>query len=98
MAAGDGNRVWFPEMIEMLRSQWNAAMPFPDLIELCNILDKHVSTTAAQRSCLAYGFSPSRMRENRGFRKSATSQHQRSGNYSVIGPIRYRLAGSDQAD
>ena len=40
MAAGDGNRVWFPEMIEMLRSQWNAAMPFPDLIELCNILDK----------------------------------------------------------
>jgi hypothetical protein len=40
MAAGDGNRVWFPEMIEMLRSQWNAGMPFPALIELCNILDK----------------------------------------------------------
>ena len=40
MAAGDGNRVWFPEMIGMLRSQWNAAMPFPALIELCNILDE----------------------------------------------------------
>src|SRR5215831_6605718 len=40
MAAGDGNRVWFPEMIEMLRSQWNAAMPFPALIDLCNILDE----------------------------------------------------------
>ncbi len=39
MAAGDGNRVWFPEMIETLRSQWNVAMPFPVLIELCNILD-----------------------------------------------------------
>ena len=39
MAAGDGNRVWFPEMIETLRSRWNAAMPFPVLIELCNILD-----------------------------------------------------------
>src|SRR5213593_4679439 len=38
MAAGDGNRVWFPEMIETLRSQWNVAMPFPVLIELCNIL------------------------------------------------------------
>jgi hypothetical protein len=39
MAAGDGNRIWFPEMIEMLRSRWNVAMPFPALIELCNILD-----------------------------------------------------------
>ena len=39
MAAGDGNRVWFPEMIETLRSRWNAAMPFPVLIELCNMLD-----------------------------------------------------------
>lgn len=40
MAAGDGNRVWFPEMIETLRSRWNVAMPFPDLIELCNLLDE----------------------------------------------------------
>ena len=39
MAAGDGNRVWFPEMIETLRSRWNAEIPFPVLIELCNILD-----------------------------------------------------------
>ena len=39
MATGDGNRVWFPEMIETLRSRWNAAMPFPLLIELCNTLD-----------------------------------------------------------
>jgi len=39
VAAGDGNRVWFPEMIETLRSRWNTAMPFPVLIELCNILD-----------------------------------------------------------
>ena len=40
MAAGDGNRVWFPEMIEILRSQWNAGMTFPALIKLCNILDE----------------------------------------------------------
>ena len=39
MATGDGNRVWFPEMIETLRSRWNVAMPFPLLIELCNTLD-----------------------------------------------------------
>ena len=40
MAAGDGNRVWFQEMIETLRSQWNAGMGFPALIELCDILDR----------------------------------------------------------
>src|SRR2546428_8967636 len=39
MATGDGNRVWFPEMIETLRSRWNVAMPFPLLIELCNTLE-----------------------------------------------------------
>jgi hypothetical protein len=40
----------------------------------------NVSTPAAQRSNLASEFSLSGMRENRGFRKSATTQHQRSGN------------------
>src|SRR5215831_6581527 len=40
MAAEVGNRVWFPEMIEMLRSQWNAGMPFQALIELCKTLDE----------------------------------------------------------
>jgi hypothetical protein len=39
MAAGDDNRVWFPEMIETLRSQWSVAMPFTGLIEWCNVLD-----------------------------------------------------------
>jgi|SRR5688572_10013371 hypothetical protein len=39
MAAGDGNRVWLPEMIETLRSGWSVGMPFPVLIELCSILD-----------------------------------------------------------
>jgi hypothetical protein len=96
MAAGDGNRVWFPEMIETLRSRWNVTMPFPDLVELCNILDGMLQRRP-QRSNVASRFSLSGMRQNRGFRKSATTQHQRPGNYSVIGPIRYRVAGSDQA-
>jgi len=81
MAAGDGNRVWFPEMIETLRSQWNAAMPFPVLIELCNILDGMFQRRRPQRFNLASRFSLSGMRKNRGFRKSATTQHQRSGNF-----------------
>ena len=29
MPSGDGNRIWFPEMIEMLRSQWNESTTFP---------------------------------------------------------------------
>ena len=97
MAAGDGNRVWFPEMIEMLRRRWNAAMPFPALIDLCNILDDMFQHGGPEAN-LATGFSLSQMWENRGFRESATTQHQCSGNYSVIGSIRYRLVGSDQAD
>jgi len=52
MAAGDGNRVWFPEMIETLRSQWNGEMPFPVLIELCNILDAMSPTSALPTSAL----------------------------------------------
>ena len=39
MPSGDGNRIWFPEMIEMLRSQWNASMAFPGFVELCERLD-----------------------------------------------------------
>jgi hypothetical protein len=39
LPSGDGNRIWFPEMIEMLRSQWNASMTFPRFVELCDNLD-----------------------------------------------------------
>ena len=39
LPAGDGDRVWFPEMIELLRSQWNESMTFPRLIELCASID-----------------------------------------------------------
>jgi len=39
MASGDAGRVWFPEMIERLRSQWHPGMPFDGLVELRNDLD-----------------------------------------------------------
>ena len=55
MAAGDGNRVWFPEMIGRLRAQWNAAMPFPALIELCNILDEMFQRRRPRGSILPRG-------------------------------------------
>jgi len=34
-----GNRIWFPEMIGMLRSQWNPSMTLPRFVELCEKLD-----------------------------------------------------------
>src|SRR5215471_9385795 len=55
MAAEVGNRVWFPEMIEMLRSQWNAGMTFPALIELCNILDEISQRRRPRRPILTLG-------------------------------------------
>jgi hypothetical protein len=39
MAAGDAQRVWFPEMIERLRSQWQPGMPFEAIVELRDDLD-----------------------------------------------------------
>jgi len=34
MAAGDPQRVWFPEMIERLRSQWHQDMSFDAIVNL----------------------------------------------------------------
>ena len=95
MAAGDGNRVWLPEMIETLRSRWNAAVSFPVLIELCNILDGMFQGRRPRGPILPPG---SRCPECGRIVGSESEQHQRSGNYSVIAPIRYRLTGSGQAD
>jgi hypothetical protein len=39
MAAGDAQRVWFPEMIEDLRSQWREGMSFDAIIGLRDRLD-----------------------------------------------------------
>jgi hypothetical protein len=39
MAAGDPQRVWFPEMLARLRCEWKSQMSFPALIELRDRLD-----------------------------------------------------------
>jgi hypothetical protein len=39
LPSGDGSRIWFPEMIEMLRSEWNESTTFSRLVELCAMLD-----------------------------------------------------------
>ena len=39
MAAGDAQRVWFPELIERLRSQWHQGMSFNAMVKLRDDLD-----------------------------------------------------------
>jgi hypothetical protein len=39
MAAGDAQRVWFPEMLEQLRVRWHPDMPFAAIISLRDDLD-----------------------------------------------------------
>jgi hypothetical protein len=48
MPAGDAQRTWFPDMIEMLRAEWTSSMSVPDLIDLCAHLDdtlQHIRTS-----------------------------------------------------
>jgi len=52
MPAGDPQRTWFPEMINHLRVEWHADMPFPALIELCGSLDRMVCRIRSERKLL----------------------------------------------
>lgn len=49
MAAGDAQRVWFPEMIETLRSEWRLGMTFEAMIELRDGLDATLQRIRSER-------------------------------------------------
>jgi hypothetical protein len=49
MAAGDWQRVWFPEMIERLRSRWHLGMSFDAIIELRDDLDGMLQRIRSER-------------------------------------------------
>ena len=49
MAAGDAQRVWLPEMIERLRSQWQPGMAFDALVELRDELDAMLQRIRSSR-------------------------------------------------
>ena len=38
MPAGDAQRVWFPEMLEQLRSTWSRTLTWPEVVELCSLV------------------------------------------------------------
>ncbi len=52
MASGDAQRVWFSEMIEMLREGWNSSMSCEDLISLRNRIDATLQRIRAEREIL----------------------------------------------
>jgi len=49
MAAGDAQRVWFPEMIERLRTQWHQGMSFDAIVELRDDLDATLQRIRSER-------------------------------------------------
>jgi len=49
MPAGDSQRVWFPEMLAKLQGQWQEAMSFGELIELCDALDAMLHQIRSER-------------------------------------------------
>lgn len=50
MAAGDAQKVWFPEMIERLRSQWHPGISFDAIVELRDDLDAMLERIRSARS------------------------------------------------
>lgn len=63
MAPGDAQRVWFPQMIETLRSQWRAELPWEALVALRDELDGMLArirveaqVRPAVQRCRACGF------------------------------------------
>ena len=53
MAAGDPQRVWFPEMLARLRCEWNSQMSFPALIEVRNRLDAMLQQIRFERPIMS---------------------------------------------
>jgi hypothetical protein len=49
MPAGDRQRTWFPEMVEVLRAQWRAEMSWNDLSALRDRLDDMLQQIRASR-------------------------------------------------
>ena len=49
MAAGDPQRVWFPEMIERLRSQWHQDMSFDAIVNLRDEPDEMLQRIRSER-------------------------------------------------
>jgi hypothetical protein len=57
MAAGDAQRVWFPEMIERLRSQLHQGMSFDAIVGFRDELDATLQRIRSERQIRSAVFS-----------------------------------------
>src|ERR1019366_9425514 len=60
MPAGDRQRTWSPEMVEALRVEWRADMPWSDLIALRDRLDAMLQPIRHSRHITPAGMGPGR--------------------------------------
>jgi hypothetical protein len=49
MPAGDPQRIWFPEMLAILRARWHTGLQFAEVIELRDELDTMLHQIRAER-------------------------------------------------
>ena len=52
MPAGDANRTWFPDMVEVLREEWSTTKSVTEWIELTSRLDEMLQRIRAERGIL----------------------------------------------
>ena len=52
MPQGDAQRTWFPEMVEILKEQWNPSMSWDQLISLRDRLDSILQSIRSDRNIL----------------------------------------------
>lgn len=50
MPAGDAQRTWFPEMIAVLRNDWNQSLSWPEIILLRDRLNTMLQAIRAERN------------------------------------------------
>jgi hypothetical protein len=60
MASGDAHRVWFPEMVEHLRSHWHQGMSLDAIVELRDDLDAMLHRIRSERGIRSAVFKCSR--------------------------------------
>ncbi len=87
MASGDAQRIWFSEMIEMLREGWNSSMSCEDLISLRDRIDATLQRIRAEREIL-----PPMMRCPTCQKRYRSASPKVSVRATILALVRFRIA------
>ena len=91
MPAGDSSRVWFPEMIDVLRTEWRPTLSGEELVRLAQRLDAMLKQIRAERALKGPMFRCSKCggRHEAVFRVSVRA--------AVLATVRFGIATQDEA-